>query len=154
RTARWRIKQAAALLPQLQQLRTSLEQAGLFEAEPTVDPMTGEAGMKPVSVGQQLFGALTPPFNPRERGPMESAEYLSTWLTTDEGLNAPSELIEFVGVLQDIHLQAQALQQMALGAVSMAGQPMPPEQQGGKPGEKEKPANKPPGPQAQGGALA
>jgi hypothetical protein len=154
RTARWRIKQAGALLPQLQQLRQGLEQAGLFEAEPTVDPMTGEMGLQPVSVGQQLFGALQPPFNPRERGHMEAAEYLSTWLTTDEGLSAPPEVIEFVGVLQDAHLQAQALQQTALAGVAMAGQPMP--EEGGESSKNGKPNSngKPPGPQRQGGALS
>jgi len=157
RTARWRIKQMGALVPQMQALQQVTAPLGIVEAEPQMDQATGEMGLAPVSVGQQLFSALQPPFNPRERGHMEVAEYLSTWLTTDEGLNAPPELIEAVGVYQDASLQAQAMQQMALGAVSMAGQPAPVEGGGGPSGssgppQKAKPSGQ--GPQAQGGALS
>lgn len=167
RTARWRIKQMGALLPEMQMLQQAM--AGMPETEPVGDdsmmdqgaPMPNEgdpmaappaAPVEPISVGMQLFAALQPPFNPREQGMMETADYLSTWFTTDEGLSAPKELIEAVGVYQDACLQAQSLRQMALGAVSMAGQPMPAE-----PGKNGKPQNggaKLPGPQAQGGALA
>jgi len=164
RTARWRIKQMAALLPQMQQLQEMTQQAGFINAEPQIDPATGQMGLQEIGIGQQLFSAIQPPFNFRERGHMEAAEYLSTWLTTDEGLNAPAELIEAVGVLQDAHLQAQGMQQQTLGALAMAGQPMPmpPPEEGreagkSKPGGSSKPASKqmqPQAPQSQGGALA
>lgn len=154
RTARWRIKQMGALVPQMQQLQQMTAQAGIVEAKPVADPMTGEMGMQPISIGQQLFGTLQPPFNPRERGHMEAAEYLSTWLTTDEGLQAPPELIEAVGALQDAHLAAQAMQQMALAAVGMAGQPVPPDEGSEGKSSKNGNGNPPGGPQQQGGALS
>lgn len=163
RVVRWRIKQAQALLPEMQMLDQLM--AGTVEEMPA-DPMMEEepeqiegdtipaapnpAPMQPISVGMQLFAALQPPFNPREPSLMEMAEYCSTYLHIDEGLNAPPEIIEFLGAYQDACLQAQALQQMALGAVSMAGQPMPVEQSG-KGGDKKQ---QPPGPAQQAGALA
>src|SRR5262245_15801614 len=145
----------AALIPEMPALQQAM---GPMVEEAPAEPMEGQqpivppaAPMQPISVGIQLFSALQPPFNPREQGLMEAADYLSTWFTTDEGLNAPAELIEAVGVYQDACLQGQALRQTALGALSMAGAPPPVED--GKLGNKDK-QSPPPGPQAQGGALA
>lgn len=164
RVVRWRIKQAMALLPEMQMLEQMMgpmvEEAPMEQEQPVDDdgaiqgevvPPGQPAPMQPVTIGMQLFAALQPPFNPRERGLMEMAEYLSTWLLTDEGLNAPPDVIEFVGVYQDACLQAQAMQQMALGALSMAGQPMPVEGDGGGGGKP--PSNGKPQ-QQQGGAMS
>lgn len=168
RVVRWRIKQAMELLPQMQmlgELMAGMEEDFPSELDVEEEPITNGAPAGPgnsgvgadpalpqISVGMQLFAGLQPPFNPREPSLMEMAEYCSTYLHTDEGLNAPMEIIEFLGAYQDACLQAQAMQQMALGALSMAGQPAP--EEGGKPGDKGKSEGKPPGPQAQGGALA
>ncbi len=161
RVVRWRIKQATALLPEMQMLDQMMSEVGAMMGESVpMEPEQPDGAMEegqvsptgviqPISIGMQLFAALQPPFNPRERGLMEMAEYLSTWLLTDEGLNAPPEIIEFVGVYQDACLSAQAMQQMALGALSMAGQPMPVEG-----GDKGGGNGKPPSPQPQGGAMS
>lgn len=166
RVVRWRIKQAMALLPELQMLDQMMgpmvEEMPMQQEQPVDDdgaiqgevvPPGQPAPMQPVTIGMQLFAALQPPFNPRERGLMEMAEYLSTWLLTDEGLQAPPDVIDFVGVYQDACLEAQAMQQMALGALSMAGQPMPVEGDGGGGGGEKPPSNGKPQ-QQQGGAMS
>lgn len=144
RTARMRIKQMASLLPALQQFNEAQMGAGLPMGEPGIDPMTGQPGMMPTGIGMQLVQGLQPPFNPREKGCREAAEYLSSWFTTDEGLQADPALIEAVGMLQDLYLNAQAMQQTAMGALAMAGQPAPMLPPG--PGEGEKPGGGPPKP--------
>jgi len=153
RTVRLRLKQMEAALPALLLVNQQLNAMGAPPVQAEVDPMTGQPGLAPLSVGQQLVEVLQPPFNPREKGCGEAAEYISTWFTTDEGLNAKLDLIEAMGALQDLYIQAAELQAVVRAGVEMAGQPMPmldaQNADGAPPSQKQKQPAKP-----QMGALA
>lgn len=129
RTARMRIKQMADMLPTVLEANAMMQQSGLPMVQQSADPMTGAPVIQPVSVAEQLIEAIDPPFNPREEGLTEAAMYLSKWFTTDEGMEAEQDLIEAVGLLQDLYMQGLQLQAMVKGGLAMAGQPM----QGGMP---------------------
>jgi len=83
--------------------------------------------------------AIDPPFNPREEALEDTAQYLSKWFTTDEGLEADPDTIEAVGMFQDQVLGGIELQAQIKGAIAMAGQPPPPmPPSGGTPDKKKK----------------
>lgn len=96
---------------------------------------------------------MTPKFNPREAGCKEAAEYLCTWFTTDEGMTADPNLIEAVGALQDLYIEAAQIQEMVRGSLAMAGQPVEPAPEQGAPNDKGKSKGAPSG-KPQPGALA
>lgn len=154
RVVRMYLKQAMELLPSLQQSQMAMQQTGMPPpVQPSQDPMTGQPVLTPVTMGPQLFGALQPAFNPRAKGAGEAADYISSWFLTDEGLQAPPEIVEFAGVLQDAYVQAATLQGAIRSGVEMAGQPAPASMEsggGGAPGG----AGKPPSAVPQPGALA
>lgn len=113
-----------------------------------MNPQAGAPALPPLTLGQQLFQALQPAFNPRAKGAGEAAEYISAWFLTDEALEAPPEIIEFAGVLQDAYIQSASMQGAIRANVEAAGQPMPME--GAGPQGPAKPASPTPQP----GALA
>lgn len=173
RTARWRIKQMRDLLPDVITANEMMAQAGIItnmqmaatpgpiappRQPPGMDAGAQQMMLQPVSVGQQLFSALKPAFNPRESGHKEAAEYLSMWFTTDEGLNSPPELIEAVGVLQDAHLDGIAMRAMVETGLAMAGQPPmpagPPDQGPPQKGNGSNEGKRMPGPKPPMGAIA
>lgn len=126
RTARILIRQAEKMLPALKLVQGLTEAAtGMPMMEEGVDPMTGQAVIAPANPGIQLFNAITPKFNPRWAGVAEIAEYLSRYLITDAGLQAPPEIIEFIGVLQDAAIEAAGMQNMVRNSVATAGQLLP-----------------------------
>jgi hypothetical protein len=146
RTARIRIRQMAEVLPFLKAAQPLLAQAGALPMEPMVDPATGMPAVDPVTgepvqnfltIGQQLVQVLEPAFNPREDGCKEAALYLSKWFTTDEGMAADPDLIEAVGALQDLYIQAAQMRAMIEAGIQMAGMPPQPGD-GGGPGDKSK----------------
>lgn len=137
RVARMRIKQAIKNLPTLEQAVQVAEALQLPEPMNVApDPMTGQPVVSPVTPGQVLFQMLQPEFSVREEGHGIAAEYLSRWMLTDDGLTAPEEIRDFVGVLQDAHLQAEMMQQSVRAGVQMAGMPPMPAPSGGAPAPK------------------
>lgn len=146
RTARMRIKQMAAGVEDVRAANQMMEELGMLaemagmeigpdpgminempvqegmegEAETPVSPDGAMQQMAPVTPGMQLLQFITPPFNPREKGLEEGIDYLSTWLTTDEGLSAEPELIEAVGLLQDAYIGGLTIQGQAKAMAAMA----------------------------------
>jgi hypothetical protein len=157
RTARMRIKQMADFLPSVQQAQAIQAQVGMPLMQQDVDPMTGAPVIAPLTPGQMLVQCLQPQFNPREKGCAEAAEYLSAWFVTDEGLQSPPELIEAVGALQDLYIEAARMQAMVKAGV-LPGDPMgaPPPQEGAAPGGPNVSVNvnKPAAPTPQPGAIS
>lgn len=160
RTARMRIKNANTLLPSLQianqaiQAFTGAPPMGQPQAVPVpqqavatpqgvVQPPPATAiQQQPISVAEQLMEAINPPFDPHESGHGPAAEYLSRWMTTDEGIKASPDVRQFVTLLMQAHVEAQGMHNQVRAA--LAGQPMMP---GGSP----PPAI--PGPQQSGGQV-
>ena len=139
RTTRMRIKQMADILPMVKQANKMMAAQGIPMIQESIDPMTGLPAIMPVSVAEQLLEAIDPPFNPREEALEDTAQYLSKWFTTDEGLEADPDLIEAVGMFQDQVLGGIELQAQIKGAIAMAGQPLPPMPPSGEPpGKKQK----------------
>ena len=108
------------------------------------DPMSGEMAAVPVDpmaeAGQMLLGILQPPIEIEEVGHMAAIAYLRSWLTEDEGVQAPPELRGGVKAMIYQHLQGLIAEAQFTGMVQMAGMPMagPEEQGGGKPGNDRK----------------
>jgi len=141
RTVRMRLAQMKEMLPLIEQVNELQTQAMpmMQPSSAAVTPQPSgqlDEGMAPLGLGEQLFAALVPPFNPREAGQQEAAEYLCRWFVSDEGFQAEQALIDAAGILQDAHIQAAGMQATIRAGVEMAGQPMPlgmPPLGGGKP---------------------
>ena len=134
---RLRIEQMSQAIPMLQ--------VGMSQMPPVQmaqDPMSGEMGMVPVDpmaeAGQFLLGILQPPIELEEVGHMASIAYCRSWLTEDEGRDAPPELRAGVKAMIYQHLQGLLAEAQFTGMVAMAGQPPAPAgQEGGeKPNER------------------
>lgn len=134
RTVRMWLKQMEAFLPDLHaanEMMAAMSEVFEMEPQPETPQMEGqEMGegepmdqMMPITPGMQLLQVLTPPFNPRMKGLQEMIDYLSAWLTTDEGLQAPPELIEAAGALQDLAIKGMAIQGQAKAQLAMASMP-------------------------------
>ena len=138
---RFRLEQMKKAIPMLQVMTAQMPPVQMAP-----DPMTGQMGMAPVDPvaegGQFLLGILTPPIELEETGHMAAIYYLRSWLTEDEGREAPPELRAGVKAMIYQHLQGLIAEAQFTGMVQMAGQPMPappPEQAGGgKPGNDQK----------------
>jgi hypothetical protein len=126
---RLRIEQMKQAMPMLQ-----MAMQGMPPVQMAADPMTGEMAAVPVDpmaeAGNFLLGILQPPIELEEIGHMAAISYLRSWLTTDEGREAPPELRAGVKAAIYRHLDGLMAEAQLTGMVQMAGMPMaPPEEQ-------------------------
>lgn len=106
---RRRIEQMKQGLQMVQQVAPDMMNAA---QDPAVDPM---------GTGPQIFlEFIQPPVSPLERGHMEKAGWLQTFLDTDEGLELPLPFRGAIELLIQTHFQYAGMQQAAYAA--QAGQ--------------------------------
>lgn len=131
---RLRIEQMKQAIPMLQIMVQQMPPVQMAE-----DPMTGEQGIVPVDpmaeAGGFLLGILQPPIEIEETGHMAAIAYYRSWLTEDEGREAPPELRAGIKAAIYRHLEGVMAEAQLIGAIGMMGQPMeePQEAGGGKP---------------------
>jgi len=157
---RLRIEQMKQAIPMLQVM-----QQGMPPTQMVADPMTGQMAEVPVDpqaeAGQFLLGILQPPIEIEETGHMAAIAYLRSWLTEDEGREAPPELRGGIKAMLYQHLQGLLAEAQFTGMVQMMGQPPAPagEEAGAGPRNERKNKNpqtdqmKPAGMQAQGATV-
>lgn len=133
--SRLRIEQMKAAVPML-----GIAMAGMPPTQMAADPVTGEMAEVPVDpvaeAGAFLLGVLQPPIAPEELGHIAAIQFLRSWLTDDEGIEAPPELRAGVIAMVHAHLEGALMEAQLTGMVGLAGDPMgmagPPEGGGGK----------------------
>jgi len=92
-----------------------------------------DAIIHPAVLGAQLAAAVWPPVDPYELGHQEAIQWLRSWLSTDEGLQASKLLREGVKAQIQQHIQALQIEAQMKAMIAMAGQPpMPTPDQGGQ----------------------
>ena len=93
---------------------------------PTPRPVGSEAALGQMAeVGQFLLGILQPAIEVEEFGHLAAINWCRSWLTEDEGLEAPPELRAGVKAMLAAHLDGLMTETQITGAMQMAGQSMP-----------------------------
>jgi len=137
---RLRIEQMKQAIPMLQVMQQGMPPVQMVE-----DPMSGEMGRALVDpmaeAGQLLLGILQPPIELEETGHMAAIAYLRSWLTEDEGREAPPELRGGIKAMLYQHLQGLIAEAQFTGMVQMMGQPPAGEEAGSQPGNERKNKN-------------
>lgn len=92
------------------------------------DPMTGQMMQVPTDpmaeAGETLLGILEPPIEAEEMGHLQAINYLRSWLTEDDGIDASPILRAGVKAMITAHLDGLLRETQMMAAVGMASQPM------------------------------
>lgn len=120
---RLRIEQMKQAIPMLQIMTASMPPVQMAQ-----DPATGEQGIVPVDpmaeAGGFLLGILQPPIEIEETGHMAAIAYYRSFLTDDEGREAPPELRAGVKAAIYRHVEGVLAEAQLIGMVQTVGQPM------------------------------
>lgn len=138
---RLRIEQMKQALPMLQVMAAQMPPVQMAP-----DPVTGQMIPVPVDpmaeAAQFLLQILQPPIEPEETGHLAAVAYLRSWLTEDEGREAPPELRAGIKAMIRAHVEGLVAEAQLTGMVAMAGMPPQPQMSAGnespKAGEKNK----------------